>query len=65
MQKAEYTPEMLDAVNARIPMGRHAEPEEIAALFAFLASTEAKYITGTTIVIDGGETAGTFMPMES
>jgi NAD(P)-dependent dehydrogenase (short-subunit alcohol dehydrogenase family) len=64
MQKAEYTPEMLDAVNARIPMGRHADPEEIAALFAFLASSEAKYITGTTITIDGGETAGTYMPME-
>lgn len=65
MQKAEYTPEMLDAVNARIPMGRHAEPQEIAALFAFLASSEAKYITGTTIAIDGGETAGTFIPMGS
>ena len=65
MQKAEYTPEMLDAVNARIPLGRHAEPEEIAALFAFLASSEAKYITGTTIAIDGGETAGTYVPMES
>lgn len=64
MQKAEYTPEMLDAVNARIPLGRHAEPEEIAALFAFLASSEAKYITGTTITIDGGETAGTYIPME-
>lgn len=64
MQKAEYTPEMLDAVNARIPLGRHAEPEEIAALFAFLASSEAKYITGTTIIIDGGETAGTYIPME-
>jgi NAD(P)-dependent dehydrogenase (short-subunit alcohol dehydrogenase family) len=63
MQKAEYTPEMFEAVNARIPMGRHAEPEEIAALFAFLSSAQAKYITGTTIVIDGGETAGTFVPM--
>jgi NAD(P)-dependent dehydrogenase (short-subunit alcohol dehydrogenase family) len=64
MQKAEYTPEMLDAVNARIPLGRHAEPEEIAALFAFLASSEASYITGTIITIDGGETAGTYIPME-
>ena len=64
MQKAEYTAEMLDAVNARIPMGRHADPEEIAALFAFLASSEAKYITGTTITIDGGETAGMYIPME-
>ena len=63
MQQAEYTAEMLDAVNARIPMGRHADPAEIAALFAFLASSEAKYITGTTITIDGGETAGTYIPM--
>jgi NAD(P)-dependent dehydrogenase (short-subunit alcohol dehydrogenase family) len=64
MQKAEYTDEMLEEVNARIPMGRHADPDEIAALFAFLASSQAKYITGTTITIDGGETAGTFIPME-
>lgn len=63
MQKAEYTAEMFDAVNARIPMGRHADPTEIAALFAFLASSEAKYINGTTISIDGGETAGTYIPM--
>jgi len=65
MQKAEYTAEMLDAVNARIPMGRHADPEEIAALFAFLASSEANYITGTTFTIDGGESAGTYIPMEA
>ena len=63
MQKAEYTSDMLDAVNARIPMGRHAEPQEVAALFAFLASSEAQYITGTTIAIDGGETAGQYIPM--
>jgi len=65
MQKAEYTAEMLDAVNARIPMGRHADPEEIAALFAFLASSEAKYITGTAITVDGGESLGMYIPMEA
>ncbi len=58
MQKAEYTPEMLEAVNRKIPMKRHADPAEIAALFAFLASSEAAYITGAEICIDGGETAG-------
>lgn len=60
MQRAEYTDEMLDAVNEGIPMKRHAEPEEIAALFAFLASDDAKYITGADVRIDGGETAGLF-----
>ena len=58
MQQAEYTPEMLRAVDARIPLGRHARPDEVAALFAFLASDEAAYITGAAIPIDGGETAG-------
>lgn len=61
MQKAEYTEEMLQEVNSGIPMGRHASPEEIAALFAFLASDESRYITGQSIVIDGGETAGQFI----
>jgi NAD(P)-dependent dehydrogenase (short-subunit alcohol dehydrogenase family) len=58
MQETEYTPEMMQAVNNKIPLKRHAKPSEIAALFAFLASEEAPYITGQAIVIDGGETAG-------
>jgi meso-butanediol dehydrogenase / (S,S)-butanediol dehydrogenase / diacetyl reductase len=58
MQRAEYTDEMLDAVNSKIPLGRHAKPEEIAALFAFLASDDAAYITGQVYTIDGAETAG-------
>ncbi|MCL4294863.1 MAG: SDR family oxidoreductase [Anaerolineae bacterium] len=58
MQEAEYTPDMMQAVNRKIPLGRHAKPAEIAALFAFLASDEAPYITGQPIIIDGGETAG-------
>ena len=58
MQKAEYTEEMLEKVNEEIPMKRHASPEEVGALFAYLASSEAAYINGADVRIDGGETAG-------
>jgi meso-butanediol dehydrogenase / (S,S)-butanediol dehydrogenase / diacetyl reductase len=58
MQRAEYTDEMLAEVNRKIPLRRHAQPEEIAALFAFLASEDAAYITGQVYTMDGGETAG-------
>ncbi len=58
MQKAEYTDEMFEAVNEEIPIKRHAEPREIGSLFAYLASSEASYITGADVRIDGGETAG-------
>ena len=37
-----------------IPMKRIGEPEELAALIAFLASERASYITGTAIQVDGG-----------
>jgi NAD(P)-dependent dehydrogenase (short-subunit alcohol dehydrogenase family) len=57
MQKAEYSPEMLAEVDAGIPLGRHARPEELAALYAFLASDEGAYFTGAVISMDGGETA--------
>ena len=39
MQRAEYTDSMLDEVNRKIPLRRHAKPEEIAALFAFWRRT--------------------------
>jgi NAD(P)-dependent dehydrogenase (short-subunit alcohol dehydrogenase family) len=58
MQRAEYTHEMLEELNRKIPLGRHAQPEEIAALFAFLASDDAAYMTGQVYTIDGAETAG-------
>jgi meso-butanediol dehydrogenase/(S,S)-butanediol dehydrogenase/diacetyl reductase len=58
MQRAEYSDEMLDAVNRKIPMERHAKPEEIAALFAFLASEDAAFASGHVYVMDGAETTG-------
>jgi NAD(P)-dependent dehydrogenase (short-subunit alcohol dehydrogenase family) len=57
MQRAEYTDEMLEEVNRKVPMRRHAKPEEIAALFAYLASEDAAYITGQVFTCDGAETA--------
>lgn len=58
MQQSEYTPEMLRAADAKIPLGRHARPEEIAGMFAFLASDGGAYLTGAIIPVDGGELAG-------
>jgi NAD(P)-dependent dehydrogenase (short-subunit alcohol dehydrogenase family) len=58
MQEAEYSEEMLTAINSKIPLGRHAQPEEDASLCAFLASDEASFMSGHTYVIDGGEIAG-------
>jgi NAD(P)-dependent dehydrogenase (short-subunit alcohol dehydrogenase family) len=58
MQRAEYSDAMLEAVNRKIPMGRHATPAEIAAMFAFLASDDAGFATGQVYVVDGAETTG-------
>jgi NAD(P)-dependent dehydrogenase (short-subunit alcohol dehydrogenase family) len=58
MQEAEYTGEMQRAFAAKLPLNKLGRPEDVAALFAFLASDEASFITGQHIVIDGGEIAG-------
>jgi len=58
MQAAEYTPDMQRAFAAKLPLQRLGRPEDVAALFAFLASDDAAWITGQAFVVDGGEIAG-------
>jgi 3-oxoacyl-[acyl-carrier protein] reductase len=50
----ELPPERLEALRARIPVGRFGEPREIAALAAFLCSEDAGYVTGATFDANGG-----------
>ena len=49
-------PETLKASNARTPLGRIGDPDEIAGAAVFLASKAGAFMTGQTIVIDGGQT---------
>lgn len=48
------------AWTAKMPLSRPAQPREIAAVVAFLASEDASYVTGQTIVVDGGATTGDY-----
>jgi glucose 1-dehydrogenase len=47
-------PEQLNAVLKNIPLGRLGKPEDVSNLVAFLASSDADYITGSTFFVDGG-----------
>ena len=53
-KETEADPEAMKRLNAAIPLGRVAEPEEIRAVVAFLAGEGSSYMTATTIFVDGG-----------
>jgi NAD(P)-dependent dehydrogenase (short-subunit alcohol dehydrogenase family) len=48
---------MAEAISASHPLGRWAQPEEVARAILYLASDEARFVTGTVLTIDGGYTA--------
>ena len=49
---------LLATLLGRVPLGRAGQLQEVAEVVAFLCSDRAGYITGTTVVVDGGLTAG-------
>lgn len=53
---------LMEKFAERIPMGRGAEPEEIASVIAFLASDDARFVTGVNLPVDGGLTASNGQP---
>jgi NAD(P)-dependent dehydrogenase (short-subunit alcohol dehydrogenase family) len=54
----EANPDRVEAVIAHTPLRRLGEPVDVAKVAVFLASDDAGFITGQTIYVDGGVTAG-------
>ena len=50
---AALPPEMVERISSGIPLGRVGEPEDIANAFLYLASSQASYVTGVTLRVDG------------
>lgn len=58
LREALDDPKIIEAMLAKVPMGRVGEPEEISNTVVFLASEKSSYITGAIIIVDGGWVAG-------
>lgn len=55
-------PTLGPAYLATIPMGRYADPADIGDVYSFLVSDDARYVTGQTLIVDGGHTLGVPLP---
>jgi NAD(P)-dependent dehydrogenase (short-subunit alcohol dehydrogenase family) len=55
---SEKTPQREAVIAARTPLGRQGEPDEIGGAAVFLASDDARFVTGAIIPVDGGYLAG-------
>jgi NAD(P)-dependent dehydrogenase (short-subunit alcohol dehydrogenase family) len=60
-----HNPEIAPGYLRTIPLGRFGEPDDIASVVSWLASSEAAYVTGQTLVVDGGQTLGIMGDLES
>jgi 3-oxoacyl-[acyl-carrier protein] reductase len=58
MKLSENRDAILSYIKDNVPLNRFGTPEEVAAAVLFLASAQAKYITGACLVVDGGQTRG-------